>query len=204
MMDAMLAKSELVAEAGAPAPVKFSHVSIRSSENYERMIDFYRTLLNMRIVYEIKGRIRFCMLSFDDENHRVGIAKIPNLQAAEPGRTGLEHSSFTYRSVEELFAAVKRFHAKTGAWPHHTVHQGPIIAVSYLDPDGNRAEIGCDLYETQAEVIQYFHDHFHDPSFNTLLRFDITKMFALQEEGMPLDELTRYETVVKLLEDGRL
>jgi catechol 2,3-dioxygenase-like lactoylglutathione lyase family enzyme len=203
-MNAVTAQSKFVTEADAPAPVKFSHVSIRSSENYERMIAFYRSLLNMRVVYEIKGRIRFCMLSFDDENHRVGIAKIPNLQPAEPGRTGLEHSSFCYGSMDELFAAVKRFHAKTGEWPHHTVHQGPIIAVSYLDPDGNRAEITAEVYASQAEVVQYFHDHYHDPGFNTLLRFDITKMIALHEDGMPLDALTRYEMVMKLLEEARL
>lgn len=191
-------------EADAPTPVRLSHVSIRSSDNYERMIDFYRALLNMRVVYEIKGRIRFCMLSFDDENHRLGIAKVPNLGRAEPRRTGMEHSSYSYGSMEELFAAVKRFHAKTGEWPDHTVHQGPIIAVSYFDPDGNRAEITSDICGSQAAIVQYFHDHYDDPTFNTLLRFDITKMIALYEEGMPLKELTRYETVLKLLADGRL
>ena len=203
-MDVMLAQEKFVQEAGAATPVKLSHVSIRSGENYERMVEFYRTLLNMRTVYEIRGRILFNMLSFDDENHRVGIAKVPNVQRAELGRTGLEHSSYNYGSMETLIAAVKRFHEKTGDWPHHTVHQGPIIAVSYLDPDGNRAEMTYDIFESQAEIVQYFHDTYHDPSFNTLLRFDFAKMIALYEEGMPLAQLIRYETVLKLVEEGRL
>jgi catechol 2,3-dioxygenase-like lactoylglutathione lyase family enzyme len=204
MMNAVAENSKFVSEPGPPTPVKLSHVSIRSSENWERMVEFYVTLLNMRVVYTIRGRILFCMLSFDDENHRVGIAKVPNIGRAEPRRTCLEHSSWNYGSMKELFAAVKRFHAKTGEWPDHTVHQGPIIAVSYFDPDGNRVELTADNYGSQAEIVQYFHDRYEDPSFNTLLRFDITRMIALYEEGMPLEELTRYEKVQELLAENRL
>lgn len=202
-MTAISAEAAFVNEPGAPTPVKFSHVSILS-KNYEQMIEFYRTLLNMRVVYEIKGRIHFCMLSFDDENHRIGIANLQHLLPKEAGRAGLDHMSFTYSSAEQLFAAIKRFKAKTGAWPLSAVHQGPTIAVSYRDPDGNRAEITADVFATQAQIIQYFHDNFHDPEFNTLLGFDITKMMALHDQGMNVGELTRYETVVRLLGEGRL
>lgn len=190
-------------EPGSPAPVKFSHVSM-PSVNYDKMVDFYRTLLNMRVVYEIKGRIHFCMLSFDDENHRIGIANLPHLLPKEMGRAGIDHVSFSYSSMQSMFAAIKLFKTKTGNWPLSAVHQGPIIAVSYRDPDGNRCEITADCYATQAEVIQYFHDTYHDPDFNTLLSFDIVKMIALADSGMPVDELTRYETVQRLLAEGQL
>jgi catechol 2,3-dioxygenase-like lactoylglutathione lyase family enzyme len=204
-MDDMTKRAnQFVHDPGLPAPIKLAHISIGSNENYEQMCDFYRDLLNMRVVYEIKGLIRFCMLSFDDEHHRVGIAKLPHLTKAEPGRIGLEHSSWTYRSFEELFTVVKRYHAKTGQFPFRTVHQGPIVAVSYRDPDGNRVELICDVCESQEAIIQFMQDRFGDPTFNTLLPFDLAKMIELYDNGMPVEELTQYDMVLRLLAEGKL
>jgi catechol 2,3-dioxygenase-like lactoylglutathione lyase family enzyme len=202
-MSATPANPQFVDEPGAPTPAKFSHVSM-ASNHYAEMIEFYRTLYNMRIVYEINGRIRFCMMSFDEENHRIGIADLPHLLPHENGRAGLVHTSFAYGSMDELFAAVTRFHEKTGRWPASAVHQGPIIAVSYIDPDGNRAELTADVYATQAEIVQYFHDNFHDPEFDTLLSFDVAKMIALRDAGMVVEELVPYDAVMRLRTEGRL
>ena len=135
------ATESLVNDQSYPSPKEIAHVSIFSGENYEAMLRFYRAVLNMRIVYRIKNSlITFTALSFDEENHRIGLVKLDSLQQRPSNTVRIEHTSWRYRNLKELLAAVRHIEGELGLFPS-AVHQGKMIALSYVDPDGNRCEV---------------------------------------------------------------
>lgn len=188
-----------------PAPIKLAHISVTTTENYEKMVEFYSELLNMRTILDMDNvAVKMTLLGFDDEHHRIGILKLPQGERPAPGTTGMEHSSWSFGALDNLIAAVKSFDQRFGIWPAMVFHQGPIIALSYRDPDGNRVEVIADLLESQDEVVAYMQEKGSDPKFNSLLRFDLRKFIELREGDTPVEDLEKYETVLRLVEEGTL
>ncbi|PPU99378.1 hypothetical protein XhyaCFBP1156_03680 [Xanthomonas hyacinthi] len=156
---------------------------------------FYQTVLNMRIVYEIQGRVRFTALSFDEENHRVGLIERPQLQTRPPDTVRIEHSSWRYRSLGEALETVRHVEKELGIFPN-AVHQGPIISISYQDPDKNRCELIVDCAPTQADIITFYHETLaENPDFDTLMPFDLRGMLEKEAAGEPLEHLLSYTWV---------
>lgn len=181
-----------------PAPIKLAHISVTTTENYEKMVEFYSQLLNMRTILDMDNvAVKMTLLGFDDEHHRIGILKLPTGERPAPGTTGMEHSSWSFGTLDNLIAAVKSFDQRFGIWPAMVFHQGPIIALSYRDPDGNRVEVIADLLETQDDVVAYMQEKGSDPKFNSLLRFDLRKFIELRESDTPVEDLEKYETVLR-------
>jgi catechol 2,3-dioxygenase-like lactoylglutathione lyase family enzyme len=178
-----------------PCPSKLQHVSIFSGSNFEAMLDFYQTVLNMRIVYEIKSKLRFTALSFDEENHCIGLVHLPNLEPRPSGSVRIEHTSWNYRDITALLETIKAIEKKSDMFPM-AVHQGTIIAVSYKDPDGNRCELTVDCLPTQAAIIDFYTEKLSAMSeFNTLLPFNLRRMIELHDIGEPAAHFLDYEWV---------
>ena len=179
-----------------PAPSDIAHVSIFSGTNYEQMLSFYQAVLNMRVVYRIENsRITFTALSFDDENHRIGLVKLGGLDQRAPNTVRIEHTSWRYKSLTDLLAAVRHIEQATSMFPS-AIHQGKMIALSYMDPDGNRCEVFCECMANQADIIDFYVNKLDQmPEFNTLLPFDLRGMLRLQDAGEDLDHFYDYDWV---------
>jgi catechol 2,3-dioxygenase-like lactoylglutathione lyase family enzyme len=188
-------KNQLVRDQSYPAPVDLAHFSLVSGSNYRAMLRFYQVVLNMRIVYEIRNKITFTALSFDEENHRIGLVEVPQLSERPSNGVRIEHSSWRYRSLPDLLATVRQIEGELGLFPA-AVHQGKIIALSYRDPDGNRCEIFCECMTSQAELIDFYVNKLAEkPEFNTLMPFDLRAMLAREAAGEPLEHLQDYDWV---------
>lgn len=186
----------LVRDPKYPAPADIAHISIFSSANYDEMLAFYQTVLNMRVVYRIENsRITFTALSFDEENHRIGLVKLGSLDQRPSNTTRIEHTSWRYKNLSDLLSAVRHIEKELSLFPS-AIHQGKMIALSYMDPDGNRVEVFCECMTNQRDIIDFYVNKLeHMPEFNTLLPFDLHKMLRLQESGEDIDKLYDYDWV---------
>lgn len=184
-----------------PSPSYLAHVSIFSGKNFAAVVDFYQQLLNMRLNYEIDGRVKLAALSMDGENHRLGIVELPHLEARAPNSVRLEHTSWQYRSLPDLLAVARHAEKSLGLFPS-AVHQGPLISLTYMDPDANRVELLVDCVGGQDEITRYYVEHFEaDPHFNSMMPFDLRKMMQLEEAGEPIEQFLSYEWVRDNLPD---
>ena len=189
------AEKVLVRDGSYPPPRDMIHTSIFSNQNFEKMLQFYQVVLNMRIVYEIDSKIKFVALSFDEENHRIGLVKLPALEQRPPGTVRIEHLSWRYRNLPALLDAVRHIEAELGLFPA-AVHQGTLIALSYRDPDDNRCELVVECLPSQAEIIDFYVNKLQtQPDFNTLMPFDLRGMLEKQFEGEDIANLLSYEWV---------
>lgn len=190
------AKELLVKNANYPAPNELAHLSIFSSVNYEQMLSFYQTVLNMRVVYRVENsRLTFTALSFDEENHRIGLVKLASLEQRPSNTVRIEHTSWRYKSLKDLLAAVRHIEREIELFPS-AVHQGKMIALSYVDPDGNRCEVFSECMTSQEEIIDFYVNKLENmPEFNTLLPFDLRGMLRLEADGEDIDNLNDYDWV---------
>ena len=67
-------------------PMKLAHVVLRTHD-FEKMRDFYLTFLGGRVQHQNE---QLCFIAYDDEHHRIALAKIPFVREKNPGTAGLE------------------------------------------------------------------------------------------------------------------
>jgi len=186
------AEQALIRDQSYPSPRDMVHTSIFSNQNFEQMLTFYQVVLNMRVVYEINSKIRFVALSFDEENHRIGLVKLPSLEQRPQGTVRIEHLSWRYRNLPALFNAIRHIEAELGLFPA-AVHQGTIISVSYRDPDENRCELIVECLPSQEDIIDFYVNKLAaQPDFNTLLPFNLRGMMEMHAAGEGLANLLNY------------
>jgi catechol 2,3-dioxygenase-like lactoylglutathione lyase family enzyme len=199
------------------APKELSHVSIQHrGPGIDKLIRFYQTVLNMRLVYRyVYPAFEFIALSYDDENHRIGIVNQlgpegdSNMNVEKP-ITRMEHTSWLYSSFEDLLLTVERVRAELGMWPRTARHQGNGITIDYIDPDGNRVEL---IFEARnrAEILWGFHQELaaQDGSerrkyMTTYLGFNMEKMVKLWHDGVAVKQLLDKDYCQKLITEGSL
>jgi catechol 2,3-dioxygenase-like lactoylglutathione lyase family enzyme len=184
------------------APKELAHVSIQhSGPGVDKLIQFYQTVLNMRLVYRyVYPAFEFIALSYDDENHRIGIVNQLNLEVdpalnVEKPVTRMEHTSWLYSSLEELMVTAEHVHAELGMWPRSARHQGNGITIDYSDPDGNRVELIFDA-RNRAEILWDFHQELtvqegieRRKYTTTYLGFNMEKMVKLWRDGTAVRQL---------------
>jgi catechol 2,3-dioxygenase-like lactoylglutathione lyase family enzyme len=90
-------------------------------------------------------------LSFDDEHHRIAIARFPDLKDKLPNAVGVDHFAFSYAGVGDLLSTYERL-AANGIRPSTSIHHGVTLSFYYLDPDRNEVELQVDAFRTQAEL----------------------------------------------------
>ena len=165
------------------APSLFAHFVLRSS-NMPAMVDWYSTVLNMRVV---KRSDFITFLTYDDEHHRLAIVNIPGLRKADEGTWGLAHVAYTFRDIGQLLSTWRRLKDR-GIEPYRPIHHGPTISLYYRDPDGNSVELQVDRYKTKEECAAYFTtDAFRKNPIG--VAFDPAVLAAAYEAGAPESEL---------------
>ena len=124
-------------------PKKFAHAVLRTRGRYQEMVEWYRTVLNARVVAKAP---HMAFLSYDDEHHRIAIVNVPLANPRDPNAEGLDHLSFTYGSLTDLLATYARLKA-AGIEPFCPVNHGPTTSLYYHDPDRNRIELQIDNFD---------------------------------------------------------
>lgn len=120
-------------------PVKLAHVVLRT-RNYDDLLSWWKLVLNAEVRH---GNDFITFLSFDDEHHRIAIAKMPHLQDATKDAVGLEHFAFTFANLDSLFAKYEQLKS-AGITPYWTINHGMTLSAYYRDPDGNQVELQVD------------------------------------------------------------
>ncbi len=169
-------------------PTKFAHFVLRTGQK-DVMRDWYCTVLGARVQYE---NDMLCFLTYDDEHHRIALAQIPGLEPAAGDTAGLDHTAYTYRTLEELLDTYERLKALdiTPWWP---INHGMTTSLYYRDPDGNGVELQIDNFATAEESNAFMRgDAFGQNPVGII--FDPDEMLARFRSGTPAAELIAYET----------
>ena len=124
------------------SPIKFAHVVLRTTR-LEEMIEFYQQLTGAEIIHR-NDQIAF--LSYDDEHHRVAIAKMPGLFPKLRCMAGVDHFAYTFAGLDDLLKCYKRMKA-VGVTPSWATHHGGTVSIYYRDPDGNHIHVDFQLDE---------------------------------------------------------
>lgn len=165
-------------------PTKLGHVVLRVA-NLTRSRDWYLRVLEARVAFENE---MLCFLTYDDEHHRIGLIHRPDLGSSGDAHQGLEHLSFTYASLEELFATYRRL-VQHGIRPYWPINHGPTISLYYKDPDGNRIELQYDVFEREEDLDTFFASGAYTENFIGII-FDPEQMVARFEAGEPIAAIT--------------
>lgn len=130
------------------APQSLAHVVLRTS-NYKSMVSFYKAFLGAHAAYE-DDHIAF--LTYDEEHHRIAIAKVPSSSSTEPNNpnnkkssSGLDHMAFSFATLSDLLQAYRQRKELYGIEPVWCVNHGITVSCYYQDPDGNRIETQVDV-----------------------------------------------------------
>lgn len=132
---------------GKTAPAKLAHIVYKTSR-YEKMIEWYQVVLEAEIM-SASDLVTF--LTYDDEHHRIAIAKMPGLAARPFQSAGVEHCAFTYACLEDLLATYERLKLQ-GITPYWTINHGPTLSFYYRDPDNNQIELQIDIFESNEKI----------------------------------------------------
>jgi catechol-2,3-dioxygenase len=151
-----------------PAPRKLAHAVFRTRDNYEAMIEWYCTVLSARVVFRSE---QLTFLTYDDEHHRIAIAKMPDLKKRDGRYVGLDHLAFTFQSLDDLLLTYGRLKA-AGIEPFCPVNHGPTTSLYYHDPDENRIELQVDNYDDMGEATELMRIAFVTNPIGTLFNPD--------------------------------
>jgi len=132
---------------GRIAPAKFAHIVLRTNR-YDEMLAWWKAVLELDVMH---ANPFLSFLTFDEEHHRIAIARLPDLKDKLPNAVGVDHFAFSYASVGELLTTYERLVAQ-GIRPTTSIHHGISLSFYYLDPDRNQVELQVDAFKTQAET----------------------------------------------------
>ena len=142
------------------------------------MVEYYKTFLGAQVVYENE---MLAFLSYDDEHHRIALVQVPGTQAKAAASCGLEHTAFSFDSLQDLLLAYRQRKQK-GIMPLWPVNHGPTTSIYYRDPDGNEIETQVDNFQDADEATEFMK----------------SKAFAENPIGVDFDP----EDFIKRLENG--
>ncbi len=134
------------AEARKIRPAYLAHVVLRTAQP-GALIEWYRQVLNAEIAHASE---LITFLTYDEEHHRIAIAKMPVTGKRAMARAGVDHFSFGYASLNDLLVHHQALH-EVGIEPIWSINHGPTISLYYQDPDRNVVELQVDTFSTTAE-----------------------------------------------------
>ena len=162
---------------------RLAHVVLQTGQR-PAMQDWYLKVLDAHVVYEDRF---MSLLTFDEEHHRLGIVQLPRPAERTARTVGLQHSAYTFDSLEGLLGKYEELKA-VGIEPHVPIQHGPTTSLYYRDPDGNKVELQIDNFATPDEATEYIRsDEFQTDPFGP--SFDPHAMFVALREGAPQSEL---------------
>lgn len=168
-----------------PSPQKLAHVVFQTN-NVAELRDWWCSLLEAKVQY---GNDDLAFLSFDDEHHRIAMAKFADHDPRQPNAMGMHHVAFTYPNLSELVQTYERLRDE-GILPWWEIRHGPTLSLYYRDPDGNQAELQVDVYKTVEEANAFM----YSPQFaaNPIgIEFEMADVVRLHKQGVPDAELLR-------------
>ena len=136
-------RSKLSPTRGRIAPAKLAHV-VRRTSRLEEMIAWYETVLAAHVVHRDD---MLAFLTYDDEHHRIAIARIPGIEDGPAMAAGTDHIAFTYADLGDLLNTWARLKAE-GIEPYWCLNHGPTTSMYYKDPDGSKVELQIDNFDT--------------------------------------------------------
>ncbi len=132
-------------------PKKLAHIVIRAKK-YEEMIEWYRTVLNLKGSFE-SPMISF--LTYDEEHHRIAFLNTGHLPSPDKKYTGFDHAAFTYEDLNHLLSHWEQLKDK-GIEPFWCINHGPTTSMYFRDPDSNEIELQVDNFPTMEGCISWF------------------------------------------------
>lgn len=158
-------------------PAKLAHVVLRTGK-FKEMVDFYKTFLGATASFENEF---LSFLSYDYEHHRIAILARPGAKDRDPESAGLEHTAFTYNTLDDLVLAYSQRKA-LNILPVVCLNHGPTTSIYYSDPDGNQIETQVDNFETAEQATEFM----------------MSEAFASNPIGIPFDP----EDLIERLKSG--
>ncbi|BBX65169.1 putative biphenyl-2,3-diol 1,2-dioxygenase III [Mycobacterium saskatchewanense] len=117
-----------------------------------QMRDFYAKVTGAHVVVE---RESFCLMTFDDEHHRIAFSNPPfPLEQKSISAAGLHHSAYTFPHIDALLEHYSSLAAQ-GIRPSVPAQHGVTTSLYYLDPDANFIELQVDNFATADEATAY-------------------------------------------------
>lgn len=172
-------------EATPVCPERFAHFVLRTS-NPGPMRDWYKTVLNARIVFENDF---ICFLTYDEEHHRVALINVPGLHKPDDKAWGLAHTAYSYATLRDLLSTWRRL-KDAGIEPYRPINHGPTVSMYYHDPDGNSVELQVDAYPTKEGAAGFFEtEAFRQNPIG--VPFDPSDLMRRFEAGEPEESLLR-------------
>ena len=164
-------------------PASLAHIVLRTGQ-YKQMVDWYQNVLNTEVVF---SNDHLTFLTYDDEHHRIAIAKLPVTGRRDKSRAGVDHIAFTYASLPVLLENWSRLKGE-GIEPVWCVNHGPTTSMYYQDPDGNVLELQIENFDSDQEVDEWMTNS--DFDVNPIgVDFDPGDLKARLEAGTPVADL---------------
>ncbi|MFT4712539.1 MAG: catechol 2,3-dioxygenase-like lactoylglutathione lyase family enzyme [Candidatus Azotimanducaceae bacterium] len=177
---------ETASSRGKVAPIKLAHVVFRTGR-YKKMIDWYKLVLEAEIMYDNEF---ITFLTYDEEHHRIAIARAPALLPKLRTQWGVDHIAFTYENIADLLSTYQRLKAE-GISPYWCINHGGTTSMYYKDPDNNHVELQIDNFASNDEI----NDFLDGPEFSNNpigVDFDPDELVARFEAGESHQDLTRW------------
>jgi len=177
-------RAKLSPTRGRIAPAKLAHI-VRRTARFEEMIAWYETVLAARVVH---GDDMLAFLTYDDEHHRIAIARIPGIEDGPQMAAGTDHIAFTHADLGDLLNTWARLRGE-GIEPYWCLNHGPTTSMYYKDPDGNKVELQIDNFDT-AETNRWMGSgEFAQNPIGII--FEPEELLARYRGGEPLETLLR-------------
>jgi catechol-2,3-dioxygenase len=174
---------KLAPSRGRIAPIRLAHI-VRRTTRFEEMIAWYRTVLAAEIAH---ADDMLAFLTYDDEHHRIAIARIPGLEEQSPSAAGTDHVAFTYADLGDLLQTYSRL-KNEGIEPFWSINHGPTTSLYYKDPDGNKVELQVDNFATADDCNTWMRsDAFAANPIGVVLEPD--ELLARYRAGEPIETL---------------
>jgi catechol-2,3-dioxygenase len=176
--------AKLAEQRGRVAPIKLAHV-VRRTSRFDEMLRWYQTVLGADVVHS-DGMLAF--LTYDDEHHRIAIARIPGLEDQPPLAAGTDHIAFTHADLGDLLYTYARLKSE-GIEPYWCINHGVTTSMYYKDPDSNRIEFQVDNFSTPEDGNRWIRSG--DFAANPIgVVFDPEALLARYRAGEPMEQLT--------------
>jgi catechol-2,3-dioxygenase len=166
-------------------PIKFAHVVLRTSR-YEEMIEWWTTALEAEVRY---GNEFLSFMSYDDEHHRIAIAKMSSLTDVDRSVAGVEHVAFTWATLDDLLEHYLKLKG-LGIEPFWSINHGMTLSAYYRDPDGNQVEFQVDVCSLDEADEFMQSDAFAANPIGVAANFD--DIVARRKAGESVESLTAY------------
>ncbi|MGD8768066.1 MAG: VOC family protein [Methyloceanibacter sp.] len=153
----VIVPAHIPAPSATISPVRISHCSIQTAQ-VPAMKKWYETVLGAATVYQSD---KVCLLTFDDEHHRVALIHTNDATPNDHRGPGIVHIAMTYAKLGNLVSTYERLKS-LGIKPDSAINHGPSTSLYYCDPDGNHLELLVDNFASVAELEAWFKTGAHE------------------------------------------